>query len=208
MPDPHKAIYATGRRKQAVARVWLQPGSGKVIINQRTLEDYFGRETSRMVFRQALELTETTGQHGRVRECRRRRSVGTGGRDSPRHLARADQDRSRVPPAAEKGRLPDARRARQRAQEVRPAWRPRPLPVLEALKRRTLVRGRCRPALAGPRVELREPPRCPAFPEGFFERVRPSYPQPKSTERIDKEPKSKPEIGKLTLSLASEAPSA
>jgi small subunit ribosomal protein S9 len=62
MPDPSKAIYATGRRKHAVARVWLQPGSGKVDINRRSLEDYFGRETSRMVFRQPLELTETTGR--------------------------------------------------------------------------------------------------------------------------------------------------
>jgi small subunit ribosomal protein S9 len=62
MPDPSKAIYATGRRKHAVARVWMQPGSGKVDINRRTLEDYFGRETSRMVFRQPLELTETTGR--------------------------------------------------------------------------------------------------------------------------------------------------
>ena len=60
MPDPQKSVYATGRRKEAVARVWLQPGTGKVAINRRTLEDYFGRETSRMVFRQALELTETT----------------------------------------------------------------------------------------------------------------------------------------------------
>ena len=62
MPDPSKSIYATGRRKHAVARVWMQPGNGKVDINRRTLEDYFGRETSRMVFRQALELTETTGR--------------------------------------------------------------------------------------------------------------------------------------------------
>ena len=62
MPDPSKSIYATGRRKHAVARVWLQPGTGKIEINRRTLEDYFGRETSRMVFRQALELTETSGQ--------------------------------------------------------------------------------------------------------------------------------------------------
>jgi small subunit ribosomal protein S9 len=62
MPDPSKSIYATGRRKHAVARVWLQPGSGKIEINSRTLEDYFGRETSRMVFRQALELTETSGR--------------------------------------------------------------------------------------------------------------------------------------------------
>ena len=62
MPDVNKAIYATGRRKHAVARVWLQPGSGKIAINSRSLEDYFGRETSRMVFRQALELTETSGR--------------------------------------------------------------------------------------------------------------------------------------------------
>src|SRR5919206_4107980 len=62
MPDPSKSLYATGRRKHAVARVWLQPGNGKIAINQRTLEDYFGRETSRMVFRQPLELTETNGQ--------------------------------------------------------------------------------------------------------------------------------------------------
>ncbi|HVV49469.1 MAG TPA: 30S ribosomal protein S9 [Polyangia bacterium] len=63
MPDVSKATYATGRRKHAVARVWLQPGSGKIAINQRSLEDYFGRETSRMVFRQAMELTETSGQY-------------------------------------------------------------------------------------------------------------------------------------------------
>ena len=45
MPDPQKSIYATGRRKHAVARVWMQPGTGKIDINRRTLEDYFGRET-------------------------------------------------------------------------------------------------------------------------------------------------------------------
>ena len=61
MPDK-TSTYATGRRKHAVARVWLQPGNGKVEINERSLEQYFGRETSRMVFRQALELTETTGR--------------------------------------------------------------------------------------------------------------------------------------------------
>ncbi|HXI57475.1 MAG: small subunit ribosomal protein [Myxococcales bacterium] len=62
MPDPQKSLYATGRRKHAVARVWMQPGTGKIEINRRTLEDYFGRETSRMVFRQPLELTETSGR--------------------------------------------------------------------------------------------------------------------------------------------------
>jgi small subunit ribosomal protein S9 len=62
MMDAEKSFYSTGRRKKSVARVWIQPGNGKIEINQRTLEDYFGRETSRMVFRQALELTDTAGQ--------------------------------------------------------------------------------------------------------------------------------------------------
>ena len=62
MPDNAKSFYATGRRKKAVARVWLQPGAGQIEINSRSLEEYFGRETSRMVFRQPLELTETSGQ--------------------------------------------------------------------------------------------------------------------------------------------------
>ncbi|MDT8311807.1 MAG: 30S ribosomal protein S9, partial [Methylophaga sp.] len=50
--------YATGRRKSSTARVFLKPGTGSISINTRTLEDYFGRETSRMVVRQPLELVE------------------------------------------------------------------------------------------------------------------------------------------------------
>jgi small subunit ribosomal protein S9 len=51
--------YGTGRRKTSTARVFLRPGTGKITINQRTLEDYFGRETARMIVMQPLELTET-----------------------------------------------------------------------------------------------------------------------------------------------------
>lgn len=51
--------YGTGRRKSAVARTWLKPGSGQVIINRRSIDEYFGRETDKMLLRQALELTET-----------------------------------------------------------------------------------------------------------------------------------------------------
>lgn len=52
------SYYATGRRKSSTARVFMKPGSGNITINTRTLEDYFGRETSRMVVRQPLELVE------------------------------------------------------------------------------------------------------------------------------------------------------
>lgn len=50
--------YGTGRRKSSSARVYLRPGSGNITVNTKTLADYFGRETSRMVVRQPLELTE------------------------------------------------------------------------------------------------------------------------------------------------------
>jgi small subunit ribosomal protein S9 len=52
------SYYATGRRKSSTARVFMKAGSGKLTINTRSIEDYFGRETSRMVVRQPLELVE------------------------------------------------------------------------------------------------------------------------------------------------------
>jgi small subunit ribosomal protein S9 len=51
-------FYATGRRKESVARVWLRSGNGNITVNKRSVEDYFGRETLRMVIRQPLELVE------------------------------------------------------------------------------------------------------------------------------------------------------
>jgi len=54
-----KQYYGTGRRKTSSARVFLKKGTGNIIINKKTLEDYFGRETARMVVRQPLQLTET-----------------------------------------------------------------------------------------------------------------------------------------------------
>ena len=52
--------YGTGRRKSSRARVFLRPGTGNIVINKRSLEEYFGRETARMVVRQALEHVEMT----------------------------------------------------------------------------------------------------------------------------------------------------
>lgn len=51
--------YGTGRRKTSTARVFLRPGTGAITINNRTIEEFFGRETARMIVRQPLELTET-----------------------------------------------------------------------------------------------------------------------------------------------------
>lgn len=52
--------YGTGRRKSSVARVFMKKGSGKIVVNGKPLDNYFARETGRMVVRQPLELTENT----------------------------------------------------------------------------------------------------------------------------------------------------
>jgi small subunit ribosomal protein S9 len=55
-------FYGTGRRKTSVARVWLRPGPGRILVNRRPFEDYFPRETLRMIIAQPLQLTNTVGQ--------------------------------------------------------------------------------------------------------------------------------------------------
>jgi small subunit ribosomal protein S9 len=74
--------YGTGRRKSSTARVFLRKGEGKITVNQRPLDEFFGRETARMIVRQPLVLTQssdkfdimatvegggTTGQAGAIR---------------------------------------------------------------------------------------------------------------------------------------------
>jgi small subunit ribosomal protein S9 len=57
MATSEEIFWATGRRKQSVARVRIKPGSGKILINKRPAEDYFGRKTSQVIIRQPLVLT-------------------------------------------------------------------------------------------------------------------------------------------------------
>jgi small subunit ribosomal protein S9 len=63
MAETTTRIYATGKRKTAVARVFLSPGSGTITVNKRPADDYFVRETNRMVMRQSLELLEALEQY-------------------------------------------------------------------------------------------------------------------------------------------------
>ncbi len=51
--------YGTGRRKDSVARVYLRPGEGNIVVNKRPLEEYFGRDTLKMILRQPLEITDS-----------------------------------------------------------------------------------------------------------------------------------------------------
>ena len=54
--------YGTGRRKTATARVYMKPGSGKIMVNERPLDQFFGRETGRMIVRQPLEAVQLTSR--------------------------------------------------------------------------------------------------------------------------------------------------
>jgi small subunit ribosomal protein S9 len=56
-----ESYYGTGKRKTSVARTWLKSGKGIITVNDRTIEDYFGRETAKMVVEQPLVLTDTYG---------------------------------------------------------------------------------------------------------------------------------------------------
>jgi small subunit ribosomal protein S9 len=62
-PDKFSRIYATGRRKDATARVWIKPGSGKVTVNNRDWKTYFARPTLRMIINQPLVVAQRSGQY-------------------------------------------------------------------------------------------------------------------------------------------------
>lgn len=56
-------FYGTGRRKSSIARVYLRPGHGRIVVNKLPIDSYFERESSKLILRQPLELTETTGDY-------------------------------------------------------------------------------------------------------------------------------------------------
>lgn len=63
MSAAESTVWGTGKRKSSVARVRLLPGDGGVIVNERPLDEYFGRQTSRMIVNQPFDVTSTQGQY-------------------------------------------------------------------------------------------------------------------------------------------------
>lgn len=59
----HIRYYQTGKRKTAIARVWLMPGSGNITVNRRSFEEYFPLETHKMIIQEPLKITNTLGQY-------------------------------------------------------------------------------------------------------------------------------------------------
>src|SRR5262245_26235591 len=62
MATPQQSYYGTGRRKTATARVFLKTGKGNILINGVSVDEYFGRETARMIIRQPLEIVDQIGK--------------------------------------------------------------------------------------------------------------------------------------------------
>ena len=67
--DKQGRAYATGKRKNAVARVWIKPGSGKIIVNTRAVEVYFARPVLRMLIQQPLAIAKRSGQYDITVTC-------------------------------------------------------------------------------------------------------------------------------------------
>src|SRR5258708_40039009 len=119
-------IYSTGKRKTAVARIWLKPGSGKITVNDRPADEYFERETSRMIMRQPLELIEVLEEYDVTA------SVAGGGHsaqaEAMRHgIARAlcVPDPERRPPLKRAGFRTRAARKKERKKHAQPRARKR-----------------------------------------------------------------------------------
>lgn len=118
--------YATGKRKTAVARVWIRAGTGQVTVNGRSADEYFERETSRMVARQSLELLELLDKYDVMA------TVAGGGHsaqaEAMRHgIARALslEDIERRRPLKRAGYLTRDARAKERKKYGRPGARKR-----------------------------------------------------------------------------------
>ena len=119
-------FYATGKRKTAVARVWISPGAGKLSVNGRPADEYFVRETNQMVMKQSLELLELLDQYDV------RATVAGGGHsaqaEAVRHgVARAlcTADSERRPPLKRAGFLTRDARKKERKKYGQPGARKR-----------------------------------------------------------------------------------
>jgi small subunit ribosomal protein S9 len=67
--DKHGRAYATGKRKNAVARVWIKPGPGRIVVNDKPVEEYFARPVLRMILRQPLIVAERATQYDVTVTC-------------------------------------------------------------------------------------------------------------------------------------------
>ena len=100
--DAQGRAYATGKRKNAIARVWIKPGKGKTTVNGKALDVYFARPVLRMILNQPLVDRQPHDAVRRDRHRRRRRPLRPGRRGASRHRQGADLLRAGPAPALKK----------------------------------------------------------------------------------------------------------
>jgi ribosomal protein S9 len=103
-----KQNYGTGRRKTSTARVFVTSGNGEIKVNERSLDQYFGRETARMVVRQPLQVVEAADRFNVYVTVKGRRWLGSGRRDPSRHCESVSAVRRVAASAAASRRFSDA----------------------------------------------------------------------------------------------------
>ena len=146
--DKQGRAYATGKRKNAIARVWVKPGTGKIIVNGKEFATYFARPVLQMILQPADRRRQPRRPVRHHRHRRRRRPLRPGRRGASRHLQGADLLRAGAARRAQEGRLPDPRQPRRRAQEVRQGQGP-PLASSSRSAKLPNVQTRKRPLSSG-----------------------------------------------------------
>lgn len=113
-------FYGTGRRKKSIARVRLYPGTGAITINDRDIDEFFGLDTLKLIVRQPLELTKTTGKFDVI--CRVEGGGVSGQAGAIRHgdCPRAAGGGCKLPHGPQSRRLPHERPENERAQKIWP----------------------------------------------------------------------------------------
>ena len=92
--DAQGRAYATGKRKNAIARVWIKPGNGKITVNGKDFNAFFARPVLQMILQQPIVAAARKDQYDVDRHGLRRRPVRPGRRGAPRHLQGADMTSS------------------------------------------------------------------------------------------------------------------
>ena len=122
-----------GRRKEAIVRVRLMPGTGQFTLNGRSMDSYFPNKVHQQLIREPLVTLERDGQYDVIASLRGGGVTGQAGALRLGHRPGADRPAARRSPGPEEGRLPHPRPAGEGAQEVRPEEGPQGPAVLEAL---------------------------------------------------------------------------
>lgn len=97
--------YGTGRRKKSIARVYVMPGTGKITINKRDIDEYFGLETLKVIVRQPLVATDNADKFDVLVKRSRRRYIRSGRRNPSRYCKSTLPGRRRLQTRTEEGRL-------------------------------------------------------------------------------------------------------